>query len=117
MEYISPTVKAITFSIDKRFEKIWDKNKVNEFFSVTNLIDWGPGIFSQDFVKQFLPKMKNILFDFSSGGNFLRLLKMLKMDRSRNADYFSYRVYYIISYQRKDTASNIPVMHASVAAI
>jgi glycosyltransferase involved in cell wall biosynthesis len=60
MQYISHEVKAITFSIDSRFEKQAIKNRISDFFSYTKMVDWGPGIFDGGFVKEFLPKMKNL---------------------------------------------------------
>jgi len=38
------------------------------------------------------------------------------MERSRNDNFFRYRVCIIISYQREVTASNVPVAHAPLAA-
>ena len=62
-QFINGKVRAITFSIDARFE-ISDNqinhNKADENFSYTRLVDWGPGIFAQGFIQEFLSGMTNL---------------------------------------------------------
>jgi ADP-heptose:LPS heptosyltransferase/GT2 family glycosyltransferase len=67
-QYINETVKAITFSIDKRFLNITDQQEtVDDYFTRTKLVDWGPGIFEGEFVKEFVKNMRNLNISEGTG--------------------------------------------------
>ena len=57
--YINDKVKVITFFKESRNLKNETK-VINDYFIETTLIDWVPGVFDSQFVKEFIPGMVNL---------------------------------------------------------
>jgi ADP-heptose:LPS heptosyltransferase len=84
MEYIDDTVRTICFYKDSRNIRK-ENNIVNDYFIETQEVDWGPAIFDNKFVKEFLPKMKNMNSPAGTGTTHCI------MQVARNQDYVLYK--------------------------
>ena len=67
-KYLKTTTKGIVFHImEKRLNRINEREKHFKYFTDTHLVDWFPSLFCTDFVNQFMLSIVNYNLEAGTG--------------------------------------------------